>query len=592
MIREWIIILVCFLCVFCAVSAFKYGMHRKLLSTLSDVTKKQQPLHLDTTRPVNASNDGMLNINRPATKNRDDVRHAATDDETRRIKQPTLQELPTGLRDMLKLEPNPEMQDGNRGEDSESVSASVSASVSENGPEATMTNSSRSFPALARKTRVPQSSISSQYLNSFQVSAPSSDLVDYVSERFTKSDAEIDSPALEDASEQSPSNLDRRRGPRSNSRMEESNESSTTSPVDFRSVSLYNKPGQLEPDMSADANFEVDSRKADRMSVRDDESTANHKVDLRKNERNDDEATGNPKACMTEHNSHVQNFSTDESIGNHLVYEKDNTTKATTATTKDLTSTHSAPQSTALSSSADESVDHRRVYEKDNAASARSHSAPHSTAVDDSVGNHRVYEKDNSTTARSHSAPVDLPVVFIRSELKDRMLRVLSSDAIETFNQTDDDDFLHATIDRENQLFRFNGVVFNWIPSECKQSQPIFFLSGGIHVTHVGSSILLKQAEEVHEVTIDRTYKSYLVCIWSYGSNYHMSVLGQHRTAGWDAAWYGITVRQQPLWSQPVQTTLHIHRSIHGLVWYQSNATEASVPDERYLQSIATRRFQ
>jgi hypothetical protein len=28
------------------------------------------------------------------------------------------------------------------------------------------------------------------------------------------------------------------------------------------------------------------------------------------------------------------------------------------------------------------------------------------------------------------------------------------------------------------------------------------------------------------------------------------------------------------------------------LVWYQSNAAEASMPEERYLQTIATKRFQ
>jgi hypothetical protein len=36
---------------------------------------------------------------------------------------------------------------------------------------------------------------------------------------------------------------------------------------------------------------------------------------------------------------------------------------------------------------------------------------------------------------------------------------------------------------------------------------------------------------------------------------------------------------------------VHVHRSVHELLWYQSNAGEASIPDERYLQSIATRRF-
>jgi hypothetical protein len=251
-----------------------------------------------------------------------------------------------------------------------------------------------------------------------------------------------------------------------------------------------------------------------------------------------------------------------------------------------------------VESSSGEPVGNRRVYERDNTAGARAQQHPvvastaMSSPADESVGNRRVYERDNTAGARAHS--VQMPALFIRSELKDRTLRLFSTenDAFESANQTDDD-YMHVAMDRDDQTsFRFNGVVFNWTPSECKQNQPLFFLSGGIHVTHVGSTLLLKHAEDVHEIAIDRSYKTYLVCIWSYGSIYHMSVLGQHRTTGWDSEWYGTTVREQPHWNPSGRTALHIHRSIHGLVWYQSNAVESSIPDERYMQSIAVKRFQ
>jgi hypothetical protein len=209
---------------------------------------------------------------------------------------------------------------------------------------------------------------------------------------------------------------------------------------------------------------------------------------------------------------------------------------------------------------------------------------------DDSIGNRKVYEEDK--TMRN----VDPPILFIRFELRERQLRAFGTgthDAISAASQTDDD-FSHVSL-RNDKLFkfRFNGVIFSWIPGECKQNQPIFSISGGIRVTYVGNSILLKNVDEINEVTIDHTYRTYLVCIWSYDETYHMSVLGKSTgTAAWDPAWYGMTVRRQPTWAQTIDSAVHVHRSIHGLVWYQSNAAEASMPEERYLQTIATKRFQ
>jgi len=198
---------------------------------------------------------------------------------------------------------------------------------------------------------------------------------------------------------------------------------------------------------------------------------------------------------------------------------------------------------------------------------------------------------DASSNAPQRS-PVDLPVLFIRAELRDRRLRISSPDTRVVVDVPQSvDDHTHVPIPYE-QAFRFNGLAFHWLPGECKQNQPIFFLSDGIHVAHVSGKLVVQNATERHELAFDPSYQSYLVCIWSYDDHYHVSALGKHRTHGWDASWYGITVRRQPQWQSPAPATLHVHRSLQRLVWYQSNANEASIPDEHYLQSIAHKRFQ
>ena len=563
MIRDWIILLACLLCVFCAASAFKYGTHRELPKTRPYGATLPPPLQRSI---VDRGPTGIRNRPTPVNGDRtpDDMslRVSSNEDATHvhppaRINPPQLQELPLGMRELMMIPADPEAvaQETDGRVDDSSVAPSAPANAPETGLDATATSGSRSFPALARKTRVPQSSISSQYLSSFHVSAPSSDHVDYVSERFAKTDAESEShvfevpsldaqPSLQTPS--SPSRDGRLRGHRASSRPEEWDVAS--SPVDVQLDRPYQSARRLAPSDAAgtDAVYEVDSRKTDRMTPLYDEPSGHQTT--REVDRRDalDKVATSP----------LGQSSSDESVGNRRAYERDNTTGSRAR--------HPVVASTAISSPADESV-----------------------------GNHRVYERDNTAGARAHS--VQVPVLFIRSELKERALRLFSTenDAFETANQTDDD-YMHVAMDRDDhqQPFRFNGVVFNWTPSECKQNQPIFFLSGGIHVTHVGSTLLLKHAEDVHEIAIDRSYQTYLVCIWSYDSIYHMSVLGQHRTTGWDSAWYGTTVREQPHWNPSGRTALHIHRSIHGLVWYQSNAVESSIPDERYMQSIAVKRFQ
>lgn len=496
MIRPWIIILVCLLCVFGAVSAFQYGGRRvapperpqphglprgathdpiqqRPLSSFDFVTHREPYARVEShPRP---SSPECRRPSQPAAAPALDSAEFARDAPREDTRSPSpLRELPADLSEAMARRPsNPDPEPTN-------VDAVVSSS-------------SRSFPALARKTRAPQSSISSQYLSSFHVGIPPLERVGYVTERFTRHD---------DADEDPPP-FDRASSPAVRATSVDALGDARAEPT-----SGYNTARELETDMETDMETGDDSIGSD---------VAQFEVDGR------------------------------------------NTVVATMDGTSDV--------------------------------------EPETRALDDSVGDRRVYEADRS--ARFQAAPVpapavDSPILFMRTELTDRVLRVFSPhtfDVVEIVHQTDDD-FTHVAMAHDQRPLRFNGVLFQWIPSECKQNQPIFFLSGGIHVTHVGSTITLKLSDEMHEIAIDRAYGAYLVCIWSYDDQYHMSVLGKHRTAGWDSSWYGITIRRQPLWMPLVKPTLHVHRSIHDLVWYQSNAGETAIPDEGYLQSIAAKRFQ
>lgn len=509
--------LVCLLCVFGAVGALQYGGRRvapperaqphglphgathdpiqqRPLSSFDFATHREPYARIEShPRP---STPECKRPSQPAVVTLDSAEfdQDAPRDDTR--SQSPLRELPAGLSEAMALRPsNP---------DPEPEPTNVDAVVS---------NSSRSFPALARKTRAPQSSISSQYLSSFQVGIPPLERVGYVTERFTRKD---------DADEDPP--LDRASSPAVHATSVEALGDARVEPT-TSSTSGYNTARELATDMETETEME----------------------------------------------------SGDDSIGSAAAPFEVDGRKTVVATMRDESGW----------------VDGTDDVE------------PETRALDDSIGDRRVYEADRSALFQVAPAPVpvpvpvqvvDSPILFMRTELTDRVMRVFSPrtlDVVEVIHQTDDD-FTHVAMAHDQRPFRFNGVLFQWIPSECKQNQPIFFLSGGIHVTHVGNTITLKLSDEMHDIAIDRAYGAYLVCIWSYDDRYHMSVLGKHRTAGWDSSWYGITVRRQPLWMPPVslKPTLHVHRSIHDLVWYQSNAGETAIPDEGYLQSIATKRFQ